>query len=136
MASNLLAIDYGASRVGLALADTELKIARPLATLINNANLVDELKKVVSDNSVSQLVVGLPRNLDGDDTPQTAKARQFASELERALKLPVYLIDEAATSIDAEAKLKQSGKPYDKADIDSLAAALILDNFLSNDDAK
>ncbi len=136
MASNLLAIDYGASRVGLAFADAEVKIGRPLVTLANSANLINELKKVISDHQVSQLVVGLPRNLDGDDTPQTTEARQFAGELERELKLPVYLIDEAATSIDAEAKLKQSGQPYAKADVDSLAAALILDNFLSRDDAK
>lgn len=132
MPANTLALDYGSRRVGVALAASDLKISQPLATLASDEQLITELKKLVAEHQVSQLVVGLPRNLDGDDTAQTASARQFASTLETELALPVYLVDEAATSLEAEARLKQSGKPYLKGEIDALAAAIILDDFLAN----
>lgn len=130
-ASVILALDYGEARVGLALADSEVKFSQPLLALANDANLLTEIKKIASENKVASVVVGLPRNLAGDDTPQTASARKFANELEQKLALPVYLIDEAGTTLEAEARLKQSGRPYAKGEIDALAAALILDNYLN-----
>lgn len=132
MVSSVLGLDYGAKRVGVALAPSDLKLSQPLVTLANDKGLTDELKKLAAEHRVDKVAVGLPRNLDGDDTPQTKTARNFAKSLEAALKLPVYLIDEAATSVQAEARLKAGGKPYAAGDIDSLAAAIILDDFIAN----
>lgn len=126
----ILGLDFGEVRVGVALADSEIKLSSPLATLRNDASLLTKIKKLILDNKVDKLVIGLPRNLNGDETPQTASARAFASKLEAALELPVYLVDEAATSVEAEAQLRASGRPYAKGAIDALAAALILDNYL------
>lgn len=130
--ATVIAFDYGEKRVGVALADTEVKFASVLATLANDTELLSEIKKLITEHKAAKLVVGLPRNLAGDDTAQTARARKFAEQLESEAALPVYLIDEAATSIEAEARLKAGKKAYQPGDIDGLAAALILEDYLAN----
>lgn len=78
------------------------------------------------------LVVGLPRSLEGNDTAQTAETRAFARRLENTLELPVYLQDEALTSQKAEEELRARGVPYNKAEVDALAATYILSDFLGD----
>lgn len=73
----------------------------------------------------------MPRNLSGEETAQSATIRQFAQELATYTDLPITLQDETLSSRQAEEELKSRGKPYSKADIDSLAATLILEDYLS-----
>jgi putative holliday junction resolvase len=122
-----LGIDYGVKRVGLATADSSVRLASPLATVAPH-DLVDTIKR---EGPFEAVVVGLPRNLDGADTPQTLAVRRFCDDvLWRRLKIdPVYQ-DEAGTSSVAEERLKESGRPYGKADIDAAAATLILQDYL------
>lgn len=120
-----LGIDYGSRRIGLALGNDEAKIAEPLTTLVADEDYWQELARVVNDEAVEGLVVGLPRTLDGKDTAQTREARFFAAEL-ASLKLPIHLQDEAGTTQEA---LRQSGK---KHGVDAIAAALILQDFLDS----
>src|SRR5690606_21043091 len=89
------------------------------------------IEDMIIKEDIRTLVIGLPRDMKGSETAQTTKVREFASELTGRLNIPVVLQDEAVTSVDAEARLKARGKPYDKADIDAEAAAIILQDFLA-----
>jgi putative Holliday junction resolvase len=127
---NILALDVGERRIGVAVAGSEAKLARPLTTLLNTDKFFDELAKIVQQEDIGRLVVGLPRGLEGQTTAQTETVQGFAKELENRLGLPVHLQDEALTSVQAEAELKQRRKPSVKGDIDALAATLILEDYL------
>lgn len=122
-----LGIDYGARRIGLAIGDDEAKLALP-----KGAVNVKELEKFFKDEGpFDAVVVGLPRNLNGSDTAQTIAVRRFSDDiLWRKLHVEAVFQDEAATSSIAEERLKQIGKPYEKGDIDSEAAAIILQDYL------
>lgn len=130
MASKILALDVGGVRIGVAMADAELKFANPLTTLINDEAIWDALAALIEDNQVETVVVGLPRSLQGHETPQTQICRLFAKEVSERLKIAVRLQDEAATSVKAEQELRSRGKPYEKGDIDALAATYILEDYL------
>lgn len=129
MAEQLLAIDYGDVRVGLALADAQIKIAVPYGVLINDEQLLTNLAKLILDHQVSRIVVGYPRNQAGEATAQTAKVEAFVEQL-RAIKGDIVFQDESLTSVLAEQRLKSFKKNYNKEDIDAHAAAIILEDYL------
>jgi putative Holliday junction resolvase len=131
MGSKILALDVGDVRIGVAMADAELKFANPLTTLTNDEHIWDALGALIQENQVQTVVVGLPRSLQGHDTAQTQICRLFAQSLSERLQIGVVLQDEAATSVKAEAELRSRKKPYEKADIDALAATYILEDYLS-----
>lgn len=126
---NFLGIDYGVKRIGLAIGNDEVKLAQPLKTVGP-----EELAEVIAaEGPFAEVVVGLPRNLDGQETPQTIAVRHFADDvLWRKFKIDAVFQDEAATSAVAEESLKASGKPYSKGDIDAAAAAIILQDYLDS----
>ncbi len=128
---NFLAIDYGDSRIGLAIANSIAKLASPLVTLSNDDQFMSQLTKIIADNQINEIVIGLPRDMKGNETEQTKKTRLFTDTIKKHLSLDVYMIDEAGTSIKAEAELKNRRKSYQKSDIDSLAATYILEDFLN-----
>lgn len=129
MATNLLALDVGGARIGVAVASSAAKIARPLTTLDNDENFTVRLSQIIADEGIGILIVGLPRNLSGEETSQTAVIKDFAAKLEM-IGVPIHFQDEAVTSAQAEAELQSRGKPYAKGDIDALAATYILEDFL------
>ena len=125
--ANYLGIDYGIKRIGLAIGDDETKIARPHST-VSPEELSAVLKK---EGPFAAVVVGLPRNLSGGNTPQTLAVQRFTDDvLWRKHKIEAQFQDEAATSSVAEERLKESGKKYSKADIDAEAASIILQDYL------
>lgn len=124
-----LGIDYGAKRIGLALGNDTTKLAQPFKTLkVENQGYWDELSSVINEEKINELVVGLPRTLGGDESPQTKAARFFALEL-ASFKLPLHLQDEAGTSEVARERIGKHLK--DKGQIDAEAAAIILQDFLN-----
>ena len=131
----VLGVDYGSSRVGLALSDPQKIIASPLHTLVNNGN--DRLKKklleVIKKKNVEYIVIGLPIGLKGQETSQTKIVREFAEEI-RSLALPIYFQDERLSSLSAKKSLiKQNVKTgHNKSFIDSTAAAIFLQQFLDS----
>lgn len=131
-ADAILALDVGEVRVGVALANPIARIASPLTTLQNNEQLIDGINKLVQENQVGTVVVGLPRGLEGQETAQTEKIRQFNAELQEKTGLTTVLQDEAVTSVLAEDHLKKTKKTYTKEDIDMYAAAQILQDYLDN----
>jgi len=131
----VLGVDYGSSRVGLALSDPQKIIASPLHTLINNGN--DRLKKklleLIKEKNVEYIVIGLPIGLKGQETSQTKIVREFAEEIS-SLALPVYFQDERLSSLSAKKSLiEQNVKTgHNKSFIDSTAAAIFLQQFLDS----
>lgn len=132
----ILALDVGAVRVGVALASPVARIASPLTTLANNEQLIDNILKLAQENQVGTVVIGLPRGLEGQETAQTEKIRQFDQEFQAKTGLTTVLQDEAVTSVLAEDHLKQTKKSYTKEDIDMYAAAQILQDYLDNQAAR
>jgi len=130
--SSILGLDVGDRRVGVAAATLEAGLARPLTTLQQDEGFPAALEQIVKSENAEALVVGLPRGLDGQVTAQTQAAETFANGLrERYADLTVYLQDEAVTSKKAEAELQARGKPYQRGDIDALAATYILEDWLA-----
>lgn len=129
---NILALDVGDRRIGVALASLEARMAAALLTIdrLNEADVFATILKLVNEHQAEAVVIGLPRGMDGQETAQTKTARDFAAELQRCFDVPVHLQDEAATSLLAEEALQAAGKPYQKGDIDKLAAAYILNDWL------
>jgi putative Holliday junction resolvase len=126
----VLALDVGDRRIGVAKANSIARIASPLATLERSDNTPADIVRLLSNEGATALVVGLPRNLNGESTAQTHAVEQFVASLHNVLTVPVYWQDEALTSRKAEAELDARGKPYKKGDIDALSATYILEDFL------
>lgn len=129
--SSILALDVGERRIGIAIANIIARLPRPLMTLQNTETVWDDLGAIVAEESVGVLVVGLPRGLDGQETAQTEYCRTFGKAVAEKLQTPVYYQDEALTSVAAEAQLKNSKTKIEKGTIDAYAAAIILEDFLS-----
>lgn len=128
--SSILGLDIGERRIGMSLANTIARIASPYQTLLNTETVITDIQGIITKESVELVVVGLPRNLSGEDTDQTRYCRDFAAQLSPFVS--VVFQDEALTSRKAEAELKARRKPYQKEDIDSLAATYILEDYLNN----
>jgi putative pre-16S rRNA nuclease len=125
----LLAIDLGAKRVGVAVCD-ELRITvRPIETIQRRSwkDLLTRIKSHLANFNARALVIGLPLNLDGSEGPAAAEAREMASKFRLSLGVPVHLQDERLTSEAAKTELGAG----ETGDIDSRAAAIILQDFLS-----
>ena len=130
------ALDVGERRIGVALASSIAKFPAPFDTVDRQkvSDIAAWIKDFVVKNSVDVLVVGLPRDMNGNETDQTRAVLTLVAEIEPAISIPIVMQDEAVTSIDAEARLKSRGKPYEKADIDAEAACIILQDYLDSQD--
>lgn len=131
--SSFAAIDVGDIRVGLAIASKAAMLPRPFATLNNDAKIWDRLNEIFAENAVDTVVVGLPQNRDNKDTKQTQKTRNFVKKLEEKLRVTIEWQDEALSSARAKDELISRGKRFDKEDIDALAATLILEDYLKEE---
>ena len=131
--SRCIGIDLGSKRVGLALSDEMNMIASPYKTLIfkNEKDLLDQLKLIIVDFKVKTIVLGLPLNMNGEDSAQTKKIREFKSVLS-IFNLPIKLEDERLSSVSAKRSLVMQDikTGHNKSEIDKRAAAIILQQFL------
>ena len=131
--SRCIGIDLGSKRVGLALSDKMNMIASPYRTLIvkNEQDLLDQLRLIIVDLKVKTIVLGLPLNMNGEDSAQTKKVREFKSVLS-IFNLPVKLEDERLSSVSAKRSLVMQDikTGHNKSEIDKRAAAIILQQFL------
>ncbi|MDR3490494.1 MAG: Holliday junction resolvase RuvX [Gammaproteobacteria bacterium] len=130
----VLGFDYGTKRIGVAVGQTVTQTARPL-TMINAVNGMpqwDDIKKIIAAWHPDAIVVGIPYNMDGSEQPLTQAAKQFAESLKEKYELPVHGIDERLSSVAAKDKVFTDGgyKALKKTQIDSVAAQLILQNWL------
>ncbi len=128
--SSLIALDVGEKRVGVAIASSQVRLPRPLVTLSRDDGLFGRLAGIIKDESVTDIIVGLPRGLDGQNTPQTSLTQVFADSLGERFNLPIHLQDEALTTKKAETELSNRRKLYTRGEVDALAATYILEDFL------
>ena len=138
----VIGLDFGLRRIGLAIGDSLTRTARPLTALTLTGRDGPEaadwqrLGTSLKQHAPNRLVVGCPYNVDGTEHALTGKARRFAQELGERYSLPVELVDERYSSLEAEAALRerlsagQRGR-IDRGSIDSAAAAIILERWFS-----
>jgi len=122
-ARTVLAFDFGLKRIGVAVGEPELGSAHPLPAVCR----FDEIQSLISEWQPAALVVGLPTSAQGEPHRMTRQAEDFARRLERRFRLPVARIDERFTSVEAASRLR--GTRASKAEIDSVAAQLILEQY-------
>ena len=145
---SILSIDYGRERMGLAIADANVKMAQPLSTLerVNRNEDMRRLRELVREHGVKQIVVGLPLKLDGTRGEMAEEAERLARRIQKQIGLPVELVDERLTSWEAERLLEETqGRPIhaeksfssrkqkkapERATVDAVAAAVILNEYL------
>lgn len=128
---HIVALDVGARRIGVATAHIVARIASPLTTLEVSDAIHRQIKTLLEEQEAVALVVGLPRNLEGNETEQTKAVQNFIEELRQHVDTPVYWQDEAVTSVLSKAALQAKKGSYTKGEVDAHAAALILDDFLA-----
>lgn len=128
---NLMALDLGEKRIGIAVGDNQIKIALPFDTIENDDNCIDKILKIIGDQNVDIVVVGYPRNQAGEPTKQTKFVEDFCEILHQKGINTVFQ-DESLTSIEAENRLKNSANGYSKSEIDSQAASIILQDFIED----
>lgn len=128
---SIVCLDVGEKRIGVAVADPSIRIAIPLETVETDGGELAAISKIVIDENAETIVVGYPRNQSGEATAQTRYVEEFSYKLKDMAKEVIFQ-DESLTSVLAENRLKSYKKPYKKGDIDALAAAIILQDYLEN----
>ena len=131
----IMAIDYGDAHTGIAISDPTGFLAGTTTTIHSRKAevVLEELRKLVEQHKVEELVMGFPRNMDGTEGPRADLYREFAGKVEEATGLKPVLWDERRTTIDAHQILFNSGKNAKKRKkvVDAVAASLILEGYLT-----
>ena len=131
----VMGIDYGDARTGIAMSDLLCSIVGS-TTVIHSRNpekTLGEIQKLVQDNQVTEICMGLPKNMDGTEGPRAQLCREFAGKVEQATGLQVHLWDERRTTVEAHNILSEHnyhGKKR-KNTVDAVAASLILEGYLA-----
>jgi putative pre-16S rRNA nuclease len=127
-----IGIDYGAKRFGIALSDASGMIARPLEVADGKEKALQALARLIADEDVGRIVVGLPRNMDGSLGPKATEVLRFVEELKGRFPIPVETWDERLTSQEAERYLRESGLARSrwKGKVDRVAAQILLQSWL------
>ncbi len=126
---NIVWLDVGEKRIGVAGADTSVRIAVPFETIEVDGNEIKAITDIIITEMASVLVVGYPRNQSGEPTAQTRYVEAFTQRLEH-IAVKIEFQDESLTSVMAEQQLVGYKRPYTKADIDAQAASIILQDYL------
>jgi len=131
----IMGIDYGDARTGVAISDLLCTIVGSTAVINshNTEKAIADIVRMVKENSVGQIVVGLPRNMDGTEGPRAELCRDFARQLGEATGLEIIMWDERRTTVEAHNILSQHnyhGKKR-KNTVDAVAASLILEGYLA-----
>ena len=131
----IMGIDYGDARTGVAISDLLCTIVGSTTVVPsrNTEKAIADIVRLCRENSVGQIVVGLPRNMDGSEGPRAALCREFAQRLEGATGLPVTMWDERRTTVEAHNILSQHNYHGQKRKntVDAVAASLILEGYLN-----
>ena len=131
----IMGVDYGDARTGIAISDLMCSIVGSTCVVPsrNKEKAMADIVKLCKDNMVGEIVVGLPKNMDGSEGPRAELCREFAEKLKEATGLPVSMWDERRTTVEAHNILSQHnyhGKKR-KNTVDAVAASLILEGYLA-----
>ncbi len=131
----IMGVDFGDARTGIAVSDLLCSIVGT-TTVIHSRNMektIAQISAMVKDSDIGEIVVGLPKNMDGSEGPRAELCREFAQKVEEATGLPVKMWDERRTTVEAHNILSQHnyhGKKR-KETVDAVAASLILEGYLA-----
>lgn len=135
-----LAIDYGQKRTGIAVSDAGGRMAFPRTTILMRTRDVffAELLALIEAEAPDAIVIGLPIDLDGEETLTTRQARNFAKSLARRTPLPLFWMEEALSSFEAERDLREAGRSaaQGRTVLDQQAAVRILQSFIEQSEDK
>lgn len=131
----IMGVDYGDARTGIAISDLLCSIVGTTTVVPsrNREKAMADILRLARENGVGEIVVGLPRNMDGTEGPRAELCRAFAEELAQASGLPVRMWDERRTTVEAHNILSEHnyhGKKR-KNTVDAVAASLILEGYLA-----
>lgn len=130
----IMGIDYGDTRTGIAISDLLCSIVGSTTVIHSKGRekTIEEIKRLVAENQVGEIVMGLPKNMNGTEGPRAELCREFAKLVEEATGLNVVMWDERRTTVEAHNILSEHnyhGKKR-KNTVDAVAAALILEGYL------
>jgi putative Holliday junction resolvase len=132
----ILALDPGTVRVGVAVSDELQMIATPLEFIPAEptANMLARLKQLLAEKEVGQIIVGMPRNMDGSYGPAAEKAREFVKTLQAEITVPIRTWDERLTTRQASRMMSQAGRTAkeQRGRVDQAAAAVLLQSYLDS----
>jgi putative Holliday junction resolvase len=132
----ILALDYGTKRVGVAVSDTLKMIAQPLEYLdaVPFPALVEHLRRIIKEQEVELIVIGMPRNMDGTYGDSAARVREFVAAIKDVIVVPLKTWDERLTTAQANRALIQGNvrRGNRKQKIDMTAAAILLQSYLDH----
>ena len=131
----IMGVDFGDARTGIAISDLMCSIVGTTTVVPsrNREKAIADIVKLAKDNMVGEIVVGLPKNMDGTEGARAELCREFAAQLQEATGLPVKMWDERRTTVEAHNILSQHnyhGKKR-KNTVDAVAASLILEGYLA-----
>lgn len=131
-----IGLDLGTKTVGIAISDKKNMIASPLKTLHfqeeQYTSVIEELRRIITEKEITEIVLGLPKNMDNSLGFAAERTLSFQKILEREFSLPIHLVDERLSTLEAEKILISCKKSRAKRKevIDNVAGAIILDTYL------
>ena len=133
----ILALDYGAKRIGLAMSDPFAVIASGCGTITNDEKSVAEIGEIIENNSVVAVIIGMPYSLSGEESRTANEVRRFMDILQKSIDIPIIAVDERFTSVLAANTIRQMGigkkkRERNKGKIDELAAVHLLQGYLQS----
>lgn len=130
-----LGVDVGRARVGVARCDPDGLLAVPVETIPRSEETVARIAAIAEEWSAREILVGLPVNLRGEDTPSTQDAREVAAEIFRRTALTVRLVDERLSTVSAHAALRASGRTQknSRSMVDQVAAVVLLQQAIDTE---
>ncbi|WP_312672455.1 Holliday junction resolvase RuvX [Microbacterium sp.] len=130
-----LGIDVGRARVGVARSDPDGMLAVPVETVPRDERSLTRIAELAAEYEPLEIVVGLPVNMQGADTPSTVDAREFAAALQRRSGVPVRLVDERLSTVSAHAALRSSGRSQknSRSIVDQVAAVVLLQQAIDTE---
>jgi putative Holliday junction resolvase len=131
--TRILALDWGSVRIGVAISDELNIIATAFEKPLESKSALPELEKIITENSVDKIIVGVPWNLKSLDSDSTREARKFIEQLKKSLSIEIVEVDERFSTAEALSRLQSQEKnaKQARADKDCLSAQLLLENYLS-----
>jgi putative holliday junction resolvase len=131
---SMLSIDFGEKRIGLAKSDELNMFAHSLGVIyrISDSGAIEQIKKLMREERLSKVLIGLPKNMSGIEGPQAKRVRDFGAQLIQESELELIFWDERLTTSQAERALVERDRSRGKRKLkrDTIAAELILQNYL------
>lgn len=127
-ANNLLGLDIGEKRIGVARVNLIAKIPEALEVLANNSSFSAKLNMIIAEHSIDLIVVGLPRSLNGQETNQSKYVREFVANNIKGHSFVWQ--DETLSTVSAQLRMKQMGFEKQPVMLDSVAACIILEDYI------